>query len=166
LDNREFKIYLIENLVNGKVYIGKTVEKINRRWTNHKSMARKGSPIYFYRALRKYGFENFDVRQIDLVYTEQEANEREKFWILFFHSHRPENGYNGTMGGDGTVPTEELKARLIEIGKTFKHHTEEAKQRISKAMLGNKKSPETIEKMKIAAAKREEDKFLKTVAWS
>ena len=53
-------IYKITNLVNGKVYIGQSVD-IYKRWTEHKDCitSKKGyKPLY--RAFRKYGINNFE----------------------------------------------------------------------------------------------------------
>lgn len=159
-------IYLIENIINGKLYIGKTDLKPQKRWTNHQAEARAGSQTYFHRAIRKYGKDCFKQSVIDVLDTEELANKREVFWIGLFHSHLPDVGYNQTLGGDGMCnPTEEVLQRMIEAGRKHIHHTEETKQRISKAMMGNKKSPETIEKMKLAAVRREENKLFKIVAW-
>lgn len=55
-------IYKIENLVNHKCYIGQAVD-INRRWRKHRETYNEPKfPQYeypLYRAMRKYGFENF-----------------------------------------------------------------------------------------------------------
>jgi group I intron endonuclease len=50
-------IYKIENLVNGKIYIGQSVD-IEARWAAHRSTSLKSQqPLY--RAIRKYGLDNF-----------------------------------------------------------------------------------------------------------
>jgi group I intron endonuclease len=162
-----FRIYLIENMINGKLYIGQTRRSIARRWANHKYDAKRGFEFPLYRAIRKYGSNNFEIREIDKIDTIELANERETFWIKFFHSHLPDVGYNGTLGGDGMChPTGEVLQKMIEAGKRFTHHTEESKLKISMAGKGRKATPEAKENMRKAATKREANKFLKTVAWS
>jgi group I intron endonuclease len=53
------KIYKITNVINGKVYIGQTIQKrASSRWHVHKSLS-KYKEEYLYRAIRKYGLENF-----------------------------------------------------------------------------------------------------------
>ena len=53
-------IYVIENLINHKKYVGQTQNKYpNTRWSNHKLTARNGNNLPLYRAIRKYGEENF-----------------------------------------------------------------------------------------------------------
>lgn len=92
-------IYKITNTVNQKVYIGKTMHSINKRWKEHCRDYKKEKlqrPIYV--AMRKYGIENFQIEQLEEVPNEK-LNEREKFWIEYYSSFK--NGYNATLGGDG-----------------------------------------------------------------
>ena len=51
-------IYKIQNLINGKIYIGQSVH-IKARFNAHKSEARNGNTRPLYNAIRKYGVENF-----------------------------------------------------------------------------------------------------------
>ena len=55
-------VYKFTNKVNGKIYIGKTINW-KRRMCKHKSSAKKPK-YYFGRALRKYGFDNFEIVSI------------------------------------------------------------------------------------------------------
>lgn len=48
--------------------------------------------------MTKYGVENFTIQEIE--YTDN-CEEREKYWIKFYNTYR--NGYNATLGGDGTT---------------------------------------------------------------
>lgn len=93
-------IYKITNDVNGKVYIGKTLFGVERRWREHiKDSSReryKGRPLY--RAMNKYGIEHFSIETIEQC-TDENASEREKYWIGYYRSFR--YGYNATCGGDG-----------------------------------------------------------------
>lgn len=93
-------IYKISNSINDKIYIGKTLSTIEKRFAQHQRDALKpeenNRPLY--RAMRKYGPENFSVELIEIVPLEN-LSEREKYWINYYHSY--ENGYNATLGGDG-----------------------------------------------------------------
>ena len=53
-------IYLITNKINGKQYIGQTVKTVQKRWSRHLADS-KNFDFYFYKAIRKYGKENFKV---------------------------------------------------------------------------------------------------------
>ena len=96
-------IYKIVNNINGKIYIGKTTETIEKRWKEHvldsKREKIKNRPLYA--AFNKYGVENFSIEAIEEVTEVELLNEREKFWIEYFGSFK--NGYNATTGGDGKV---------------------------------------------------------------
>ena len=69
-------IYKIENLLNGKCYIGQTIRPLNERLGEH---LRHSS--YIGRALNKYGIENFDIREIDAASTIEELNKKEIYYI-------------------------------------------------------------------------------------
>ena len=91
-------IYMITNEINGKVYVGKTEESIHKRFVEHCNDSRKdrckNRPLY--RAMIKYGCENFTVSLLE----ETDIPEvREEFWIEQKNSYH--NGYNATRGGDG-----------------------------------------------------------------
>jgi group I intron endonuclease len=85
-------IYKITNKVNNNFYIGKTTksaaERFNRHFYNHKS-----GQTYLYKAMRKYGFHNF---QIEVLEQTELLNEREVYWIETLNPQ-----YNMTVGGDG-----------------------------------------------------------------
>ena len=87
-------IYKVTNKINGKVYIGQSVD-IGRRWRQH--MTAKDD-IYFHKAIQKYGVENFEWEVIEKC-KKSELDERESYWIEYYDSFN--NGYNCTKGGDG-----------------------------------------------------------------
>lgn len=93
-------IYKITNDINGKGYIGKTHLSVEKRWTEHRKDAKKENkecrPLY--KAIRKYGEENFSVVLLEEVNI-LEAVEREKYWIDYYNTFKV--GYNATQGGDG-----------------------------------------------------------------
>lgn len=93
------KIYKITNNINGKIYIGQTKTSINRRFVSHKSAARRGINYILYKAIRKYGQENFKIELIEEVENNL-ANEREMFWIAEYNSTNNKFGYNSSIGGN------------------------------------------------------------------
>lgn len=100
-------IYLITNIINGKMYIGLTTKTIQIRWKQHiQSSFNKNVYSYnchFHRAIRKYGVENFIIRQLDTAYSEKELKDKEIYYIEKFntyHHNKNNNGYNSTKGGD------------------------------------------------------------------
>ena len=53
-------IYVCINLFDGRRYIGKTLQEFSRRKADHIQEAiNKNSELYFHRALRKFGIDNF-----------------------------------------------------------------------------------------------------------
>ena len=99
-------IYKVTNTVNGKVYIGKTIHSIDWRWNTHLHSAyneRMGDyDVLFHRAIRKYGIDAFDVVEIEKC-ENAILGEREKYWIEQYDSYSKENGYNCTLGGEGSI---------------------------------------------------------------
>lgn len=94
-------IYKITNRVNNKLYIGKTLYNIEKRWREHLGSSKKNNckhrPLYY--AINKYGKENFSIEVLEKC-NNCIASEREQYWIRKFNTYK--NGYNATIGGDGT----------------------------------------------------------------
>jgi len=105
-------IYKIVCTISGKIYVGRTQEKLSKRIYKHKYYSKKGRPGVD-SAIAKYGWENFTVEVIEECPIEQ-LNEREIFWITTLNSKAP-NGYNLTDGGDGCTGykhTAESRAKI------------------------------------------------------
>lgn len=110
-------IYKITNQINGKCYIGQSVN-IAKRWTQHRiratSEGSKGFGSHFYRSIRRYGLENFSFEILEECLRE-ELNEKEKFYIKKYHSDQKDCGYNLTPGGDSQGPsTRKLTDEQVE----------------------------------------------------
>lgn len=99
-------IYCIQNLVNGKVYVGLTTKTLEKRWKQHIADAESTGPTAQYalhRALKKYGIAQFNYYVVDQAESEEELKQKEIYYIQFYHSYTndPEGGgYNMTYGGD------------------------------------------------------------------
>ena len=95
-------IYLARNKVNDKVYVGQTISSLRRRRNGHIHAALQGSSLYFHRALRKYGIENFEWSVLEVIpdATQEALNDREVNYIAEYQSNQPMRGYNMTKGGD------------------------------------------------------------------
>lgn len=81
----EIGIYKIQNLCNGKVYIGQTREKFQRRYWLHRWKLRNGTHDNFHlqKAWNKYGENNFIFEVVETI-PEDFLDEREKYWIKFY----------------------------------------------------------------------------------
>lgn len=109
------KIYKITNLINGKVYIGKTERSIEKRFKEHLSDSKSDSinrPLHS--AIKKYGFSNF---KIELLEETEECNEREMFWIKYYNSY--DCGYNATVGGDGKITVDRELINNLYLSNNF-----------------------------------------------
>lgn len=92
-------IYKITNCITGKSYVGKTICSVDKRWREHKFAAANNRNYPLYRAMRKYGIENFKIEEIECCSADI-LSEREIYWIKELGTFN--NGYNATLGGDGT----------------------------------------------------------------
>ena len=103
---KNYRIYLITNVVNGKQYAGKTSLSAEHRFGQHKYEARTKINRYLCKAIRKYGEESFRVETLCDGLTRGQANEEEKRVIRERKLTDSVFGYNLTAGGDGVIPNE------------------------------------------------------------
>lgn len=135
-------IYMIQNKVNGKIYIGQAVD-IERRWGHHKWELRSNhhKNYHLQRAWNKYEEDNFEFTII-CECDESQLNTMEIDYIAKLKTYDPDYGYNKTYGGEGGRPTEETREKMREAQKGEnhpmygKHHTEESRNKISEAVKG------------------------------
>lgn len=119
--------YNVKNKVNDKMYIGITIRNINDRFRRHKSDINNGSNSIFHKAVRKYGFGNFEFEWIkdytDLItYNELKEIEIEK--IIKYNTYvnfKNSNGYNMTFGGDGQLGNGKQVYQFTLDGKIIKN---------------------------------------------
>jgi len=146
-------IYLLTNTVNGKVYVGQTIQTLSKRMNGHKGTSKcpkaKGYNDYVHRAIRKYGWDNFKVSIIDNTTnkTQKQLDSNETIWIACFDSANREFGYNIEKGGSGRGKvSDETKKKLSEVntGKTL---SDETKKKLSEANIGKTHSDEAKKKM-------------------
>lgn len=132
-----FYLYYYENVVNGKMYIGKGRR---RRYAIHINIAKTNGDgkkygiqyRHLHKSINKYGIENFKYGIFAYYSNEDEAYEAEEFWINYLM----EQGivlYNTAIGG--------------RRGQTGLKRTEETKNKISKAHMGKVLTEEHIANM-------------------
>lgn len=144
-------IYKAVNKVNNKIYIGKTIQSLNERKNQHykKCEWERNPNSIFYKAIRKYGKENFEWGIIEKCNSEEELNQREKHFIKKFKSLIDENGYNistGGTGGDNISNHPNLKEICNKKRKSMKGKNAGDKNAAKRPEV-RKKISETIKKL-------------------
>lgn len=95
-----YKVYKYTSPSN-KIYIGITCKTLACR-ARYNGCGYDGCAA-FERAIKKYGWNNFQCEILAQDLTEEEAKRLEKYYIKLYDSTNPEKGYNITKGGDGTA---------------------------------------------------------------
>lgn len=145
--NNFWTVYMHVNKINNKMYIGITSKKPTARWRKN-GKGYKTSP-YFYNAIQKYGWDNFEHIILFTDLDENCAKNKEKELIKKYQSNNRTFGYNCTEGGDGVcgrkLTIEQIeKMRLRLKGKK---HSDEWKQNMKVIMTGRKFSEEWKQKI-------------------
>lgn len=180
-----YTIYRATNLINNKVYIGFT-ENLTRRIEEHKYGYKYSTNKVFYKAIKKYGWDNF---LWEAIYQSADYEHTLKIMEPYFIAEHKScinvincNGYNISTGGEGTkgyTHTQEARQKMSLLrkgrapwnkGKIGEYSTtakgkiisEETKKKLREANLGKKQSAETIAKRsaKLTGVKRTEE-FIK-----
>lgn len=171
----KYCVYVHINKNNNKTYVGQS-NNVKRRWRNegieyydYNKSNQDQSP--FWKAIKSYGWNNFEHIILKENLTLEEANYWEDYYINFYHSRYFENGYNVREAGSNGALSEQTKQKLSEIAKQKgrwegdknprhtdplfgerngmygKHHSEETKKKISEAKKGSHMSEEAKQKI-------------------
>ena len=143
-----YSVYVHENKINHKRYVGITKQELNERWHNGKNY--KESPR-FYNAIKKYGWNNFDHYTVASGLSQEEASEMEISLIRKWNLQDDQYGYNIKDGGQGGPIAEETKIKIGNANRGRKA-TEKTREILSKAHMGRKHTEE--ERMKISKANK------------
>ena len=139
IDKRKWCVYIHTNKINNKIYIGQTCTSLQRRWGKNGEGYKKCP--HFWRAIQKYGWDNFEHIVFAENLTQEEADRMEILLIALYDSTNKNYGYNITKGGDGCA--------MVGENNPFygKHHTDEVKDKIRQCRIGTKASDETKNKL-------------------
>lgn len=98
--NNKYVVYIHTNRINGKSYVGITMQDPQDRWGMSGS-GYKNQPK-FYNAIKKYGWDSFIHQILEEGLSEEEALELETFYIQYYNSI--DNGYNVLLEGIKSYP--------------------------------------------------------------
>ena len=140
-------IYKITNNINNKIYIGKTLHPIEKRFKEHckDAFKERNEKRPLYAAMRKYGIENFHIELIEET-SINNLSTREIDWINHYNAYY--NGYNATKGGDGkqlydyqAIVNEFLSGKLIkELAIEFECCEDTISQALKLANINSKQN--------------------------
>ena len=140
---------------NGKVYIGVTkAEKPESRWGLNGNGYKH--QILFWRAIQKYGWDNFQHIILLNNISEKLAHECEKYLIAKYKTNDAKFGYNLTSGGEGITGYKFSEEHCKKQSERMMGHavSDETKRKIgeanSVALKGRTLSVETKQKISTA----------------
>jgi group I intron endonuclease len=148
-------IYILKNKINGKVYVGETMNLRQRVYSYHKSNIDTPRPIL--RAINKHGLENFSFEyQYYPDISKDELLDIEERLIKEHNSLMSGNGYNVCSRGQNrysVTQSPEARKRRSEIfkgrviTKEWRENMSKAKSGMNHPMYGKKLKEETRKKM-------------------
>lgn len=129
-------VYMTENLINGKRYIGRDM---------YNNPLYLGSGKLLKKAICKYGIENFKKITLQHCNSLDELKFAEEYWIKYYNAATDKTFYNildGSTGGDSLTnhpDLENIKDKIRKARKTQKiNHSAETKKKIGDAQRGEK----------------------------
>ena len=135
INEKNYCVYVHINKINGKMYVGQTCQKPEDRWKSGYGYRKN---THFGKAIKKYGWDNFEHIIVAENLDKEKANYIEMLLISGYNTQNQNEGYNHTAGGEGMTNfkhTEESKKKMSEANKG-KHLSEETKKKISIRLSG------------------------------
>lgn len=166
-------IYCIENMIDGKRYIGKSVNVKHRLQVHKWNLSQETRPVncnrYLYAAVQKYGIDNFHFGLVEDIGIKDPIRlaERELYWQDFYLCYLRQHGYNLLRESAGVIehsketkilignnsrgrPVSDKTRELLRLRSTGRRHTDATKKLIGDKKIGKPRSPETLLKMSIS----------------
>lgn len=113
MSDKTYCVYIHTNKINGMKYIGLTCQAPQERWRNGEGYREN---TRFYRAIQKYGWENFEHEIVAQGLAAEEAYALESRFIAVFETTSKCKGYNYLPGGQpgalGLAHTEQAKRKM------------------------------------------------------
>lgn len=164
-DKNKCGIYLIRNLINGKVYIGKSVN-IYKRIVAHicglTAKRKKEENPHFISAWYKYGKEAFEYVVLEECSID-ELSEKELYWMHFYDSINSNKGYNKRLDSSGgMIPHKETKLKL-SIATKKRFESLESREKVGKMFKDfwkNNPDKKELMSLNVKLTKQKKYKFL------
>lgn len=120
-------VYCITNIINKKIYIGSTKNKLKRRFIEHKCglNTNKHFNPYLQRSYNKYGIEAFEFKILEVT-SKDSCKEREQYYLDLYKAYDNKIGYNI-----------EINVLKLEVSK-------ETKNKISNTLKNKYKNGELV----------------------
>jgi group I intron endonuclease len=127
-------VYIAINKINNKVYVGQSFN-FKKRKRQHITSALNGLDYPFYKAIRKYGKENFEWRIICECSEQSLLNKAEQVFIDYYGGINSKKNYNAKDGGYRGTLCEESRKKIGNSNKG-KKRTIEVKNKLSEMRRG------------------------------
>lgn len=147
-NDRIYKVYKHTSPSN-KVYIGITKQKPELRWCNGNGYKYN---IHFFRAIQKYGWDNFEHEIVCDCLTKDEAEQCEIDLIKEYNSTDKNFGYNIDLGGNLKPPMSDETKRKLSEANLGKKASEETRRKMSASLKGRVITKEHAQKISKALA--------------
>lgn len=86
-------IYMIKNLINGKIYFGQTTNDFSKRY--HNDLLKYTHVDSLKEDIIKYGISSFEiVEDFDMAYTQEDLTKLENLYIVIYETYKSNFGYN------------------------------------------------------------------------
>lgn len=138
-------IYAIENDINSKLYIGRTLDVRKREVTHFSAYSRTWA---IKAAIAKYGSRHFDFVIVEACSSENELNTREKYWIDTLETLAP-FGYNLKEGGVSGCPSDTTRKKMSAAHRGIKP-SDAHRQAIADSRMGHVVTEETRHKLRLS----------------
>ena len=133
-------IYMVKNLINGKIYFGKTIHNFDIRYK--RNILKNTHNEHLKNSIEKYGVENFEInKEFDVAYTEDDLWDLEDMYICLYNTLDKRYGYNKKRSGSkhkGNGRMSEESRRKISEAQKRRYEDPKARQKISEVTRGEK----------------------------
>lgn len=139
-------VYVIRNLINGKVYVGQTIRSLDARWKRHCwncTVDARRMPISG--AIAKYGKDNFSISILCRCESQRSLDSAEIRYARKLNAFAP-HGYNLKAGNGPGSMGPEVKAK-IRAANTGRKATAQARHNMSLAHVGRSRPASTDRKL-------------------